>query len=245
MRIAHISDLHLRHHLPGTADLPERRSRAMPELFAQALQQIRGLAPDLLVITGDLLDYPFDAMDDPATQALARRDLHLIADLLAGMSMPLALVHGNHDHPAIVAEVFGHVPVDQTVGGYRILAFPDDEGPGHVPVRIGDSLARFDAALADHASLPQVHIQHYIVWPERNEGYPHTYGVGAAMHAAILAAGHVRLVLSGHYHLGVPLFCDKGTYFATVPGFTTLPHPFALYDLAADGDVTPRMFRLT
>jgi len=199
MRIAHLSDLHLRHHLPGTASLPDRLSRAMPQRFAQALQQIRALAPDLLVITGDLLDYPFDALDDPIAQELARRDLYLIADLIAD------------------------VPV---------------------PVREGDSLARFQTALADPASPPQVHVQHYVVWPERNEEYPHTYGAGAAMREAILAAGNVRLVLSGHYHTGVPLFGDQSTYFATVPGFAVLPHPFALYELAAGGRVTAQAYRL-
>ena len=244
MRIAHLSDLHLRHHLPGTASLPDRLSRAMPQRFAQALQQIRALAPDLLVITGDLLDYPFDALDDPIAQELARRDLYLIADLIADVPAPLALVHGNHDHPALVAEVFGHVPADQVVDGYRILAFADDEGLEHVPVREGDSLARFQTALADPASPPQVHVQHYVVWPERNEEYPHTYGAGAAMREAILAAGNVRLVLSGHYHTGVPLFGDQSTYFATVPGFAVLPHPFALYELAAGGRVTAQAYRL-
>jgi predicted MPP superfamily phosphohydrolase len=244
MRIAHITDLHMRHHLPGTSDVPERLSRAMPDLLAQALQHLRALAPDLLVVTGDLLDYPFEGMNDPATQELGRRDLRLIADLFAGVLAPLALVHGNHDQPALVAEVFSQVPLDQTVGGYRILTFPDDEGPGHVPQRTGDSLIRFHTALDDLASPPQIHVQHYIVWPEHNEWYPHTYGAGVNMRDAMVASGKVRLVLSGHYHPGEPLFCEKGAYFSTLPAFTSPPHPYALYDLAGDGGVTARLFRL-
>ncbi len=235
MRVAHISDLHLRHHLPGTSSLPTRLSRAMPERFATALARIRDLSPDLLVISGDLLDYPLDALDDPATQAQGRQDLALIAELLDGFPCPLAFVHGNHDHPALIDEVFGHIPNDQTVAGYRILTFRDDEGENHVPVRVGNEQKRFRAALADHASPPQIHVQHYVVWPERNAEYPHTYGAGAAMREAIIAAGHVRLVLSGHYHTGVPLFCDKGVWFATVRGFTEAPHPFNVYELTGTG----------
>lgn len=235
MRIAHISDLHLRHHLPGTATNAARLSRAMPDRFARALDHIRHLAPDILVISGDLVDYPLDALDDPLTQEQGRQDLYLIANLLRDLPFPIALVHGNHDHPALIDEVFGHLPNDQIVAGYRVLTFRDDEGPDHVPVRVGTEQARFQAALADQSSLPQIHIQHYVVWPERNEEYPHTYGTGAAMRAAIIAAGHVRLVLSGHYHIGVPLFFDKGTWFATVRGFTEAPHPFNLYELTGVG----------
>lgn len=242
MRIAHLSDFHLRHHVPGTASIDARRSREMPALLPLALRHLAGLAPDLLVISGDLLDYPLDALDDPAMQDAGRRDLELIAGYLADFPAPLALVHGNHDHPTLIDQVFGHVPADQTLGGYRILAFRDDEGADHVPVRVGESRQRFLAALADTASPPQVHIQHYIVWPEHNEEYPHTYGAGAAMRDAILAAGNVRLVLSGHYHTGVPLFCDKGVYFATVRAFTEAPHPYAVYDLHADGTVTQQTY---
>lgn len=230
MRIAHISDLHLRHHLPGTASNATRLSRAMPDYFAQALTQIKALTPDLFVISGDLLDYPLDALDDPVTQEQGLRDLELIAGLLANLSMPIALVYGNHDHPALIAQVFGHLPNDQSVHGYRVLTFNDNEGHNHVPERVGQEQARFRAALDETDSLPQIHIQHYVVWPERNEEYPHTYGNGAEMREEIIASGHVRLVLSGHYHTGVPLFCDKGVWFATARGFTEAPHPFNIYD---------------
>jgi 3',5'-cyclic AMP phosphodiesterase CpdA len=251
MRVAHISDLHLRHHLPGTASISARLSRAMPERFAAALNQIRSVNPDLLVVSGDLIDYPLDALNDPVTQELGRKDLELIAALLAELPFPIALVHGNHDHPALIDQVFGHIPNDQIVKGYRILTFRDDEGINHVPVRVGKEQARFLSALDNTNSLPQIHIQHYIVWPERNEEYPHTYGAGAQMRDAIIASGKVRLVLSGHYHTGVPLFQDKGVWFATVRGFTEAPHPFNVYEIAdanaddgADTIVTARTFTL-
>jgi predicted MPP superfamily phosphohydrolase len=243
MRIAQISDLHLRHHLPGTASIAARQSRLMPERFVQALDRIRALSPDLLAISGDLLDYPMDAMDDPATQQQGRQDLELIAELLATFSLPVALVHGNHDHPALIDQVFGHIPNDQVVNGYRVLTFRDDEGENHVPVRAGQEQARFLAALQDPSSLPQIHIQHYVVWPERNEEYPHTYGAGALMREAIIGAGTVRLVLSGHYHTGVPLFFDKGVWFATARALAEAPHPFTIYDLE-DDTVTSRTFTL-
>jgi 3',5'-cyclic AMP phosphodiesterase CpdA len=247
MRIAHISDLHLRHHLPDTASIATRLSRAMPQRFAEALTHIRALTPDLLVISGDLLDYPMDKLGDPASRDQGRKDLQLIAALLEGLPFPVALVHGNHDHAGLIDEVFGHLPNDQTVAGYRVLTFRDDEGANHVPERVGKEQARFVAALHDDTSLPQIHVQHYVVWPERNEEYPHTYGKGAEMREALIASGNVRLVLSGHYHIGVPPFHDKGVWFATVRGFTEAPHPFNIYDIegeSASDEVSSRVFTL-
>lgn len=207
----------------------------MPELFALAVERIVALQPDLLVLTGDLLDYPLDALADPATQEQARRDLALIADILSRLSCPMAVVYGNHDHPALFREAFGHTPADQTVAGWRIVSFLDEEGEANVPVRTGSERRRFTSVLANAGSLPQIHVQHYMVWPENTEGYPYSYGASAEMHDAIVASGQVRLVLSGHYHRGAAPIMDKGVTFATVPAFCEAPHPFWVYDVAGDG----------
>ncbi len=211
----------------------------MPDYFAQALQQIRALAPDLLVVSGDLVDYPLDRLNDLATQVQGRHDLALVEALLHDFPAPVAVVPGNHDDLLAFSDFFGkdgeaqhpEYPSDQMVKGYRVLTFHDAEGPGNVPRRIGNQATRFNAALADTTTAPQIHIQHYLVWPERNAEYPHTYGEGAAMRDAITASGNVKLVLSGHYHTGVPPFNEKGTWFATVPAFAEPPHPFWLYEL--------------
>jgi hypothetical protein len=157
------------------------------------------------------------------------------------------VVGGNHDDPQGFADLFRaeaeRFPDEQTVQDYRVLAFHDAEGENHVPARVGGEAARFGAALIAEDGLPQIHVQHYVVWPEHNEDYPHTYGTGAAMREAITAAGHVRLVLSGHYHKGVAPFFDKGTWFAVAPAFGEAPHPFWVYDL--DGDtLTHRAYTL-
>jgi predicted MPP superfamily phosphohydrolase len=215
----------------------------MPAKFPLALDQIRALNPDLLVISGDILDYPMDELDDPITQEQGQQDYEFVAALLAELPFPVVLVHGNHDHPLLFAQSFDKYLGDQVVSGFRILTFRDDEGTNNVPVRVGVESARFTAALEDSASLPQIHIQHYLVWPERNEGYPHTYGKGAEMREAIIASGNVLLVLSGHYHHGVPLFLDKGVWFSTALAFTIAPHPFHIYDID-DEIISSRTFTL-
>lgn len=233
MKVAHISDLHLRHHLAGTADIPIRRSREMPDLFAEAVRRIGEAAPDLLIITGDLVDYPLDALHDAETQRQGEADLRLIAEILQAVHCPIALVHGNHDHPALVQRVFGHLPPVQQVTGYRVVCFFDDEGADHHPRRLGASRQRFLDVLADADSPPQIHVQHYVVWPEHNEEYPHTYQEGEWLRDRIVESGRVRLVLGGHYHKGVPLFPMGQTYFAGAPAFAEHPHPYWIYTLEA------------
>ena len=206
----------------------------MPDLFARAMREIMAIAPDLLVVSGDLVDYPLDAMNDPFLMNEAHGDLVLVAKQLNQVACPKAVVFGNHDHPDVFRRVFGSVSSDQIVHGFRVLSFMDCEGPDHVPIRVDLELYRFIAALNDPATLPQIHVQHYLVWPERNENYPHTYGTGDSLHREMVASGNVRLALSGHYHAGVTPTFSKGVWFAAVPSFAEHPHPYWVYEL--DGD---------
>jgi hypothetical protein len=163
------------------------------------------------------------------SQGLA--DLRLIAEMLESIPCPISVIPGNHDHPDLVDKVFGDLPRDFECSGYRVLSFWDEEQDGHVPLRVGDNYARFHDALLDPDTLPQIQLQHYVVWPLLNNDYPHTYGDGEAMMEAITGSGVVQIVLSGHYHNGVPLFQIGSTYFATARAFCEPPHPITIYSL--------------
>jgi Icc protein len=231
MKIAHISDFHLRWHLPGTSAVPVRLSRRMPELVEVAVQQINAHAPDLVVVSGDLVDHPFEAMDSPENRAMGKADLALIAGLLQQCKAPTAVLYGNHDHPGLFHEVFDRLALDFFHCGHRILTFLDAEGENNYPERIGAQWDRFEALTADGDPRPQIHLQHYLVAPERNQGYPHTYRNADRIKARLLADGRVRLLLNGHYHPGVDLFCQDGVYFSTAPAFCQAPHAFRMYTL--------------
>lgn len=243
MRIAHISDLHLRHHLPipdsPTGDL----SRLMPEYFARALARIASLNPDLLVVSGDLVDFPFERSRDPAVVEQGRQDYLLVADLLAQAPCPLAIVYGNHDLPDLFHAVFPAAPTDQIVAGHRILTFNDHEAPDHVPFRAGHERTRFLAALAGDDLTPQIHVQHFLIWPELDDIYPYNYVDGAWMRDQLAAAGKVRLTLSGHCHRNLPLQYEQGVCFGIAPAFVDPPHPWRVYDLA-NGEIRSRSFAL-
>ena len=205
LRIAHISDFHLRHHLPGTSTLPRRFSRRMPDLIAEAVARISEESPDLVAVTGDLVDHPFYGMHDPHLVSLSERDLRLTRELFDRLACPVVFLHGNHDHPGAFARAIGNRSMDFDVNGYRVLSFLDHEVAGHFPQRLGRERTRFLAALSDGDPRPQVHLQHYLIHPERNKGYPHTYLEAESLREALHSDPRVRLVLSGHYHRGEPL----------------------------------------
>lgn len=242
MRIAHLSDLHLRDQLPGASPLAQRQSRKVLALLEQAVKRLRSLRPDILVVTGDVLDYPLDALHNAEMLERGRLDVALVARVLAQLDCPNLVIAGNHDHEGLIEAAFGRCGrID--IEGYRLLSFWDHEDAAHAPHRSGTERERFEAALSGGEGLRQVHVQHFLVWPERNEGYPHTYVDGDVLAAQIIQSVAVRLVLSGHYHEGTPPQVLGKTCFATVPAFCEAPHAMWVYDLDVD-DIQTTMLSL-
>lgn len=234
MRIVHLTDLHLRHHLPGTSSIPERRSRTTLRLLERAITRIEAQQPDLLAVTGDLLDYPLEYRADPRFRELALSDLILMRQLLAQISCLSIVMPGNHDLDELCHQVFPPTP-ERVIAGYRVLTFQDRQGQGYVPYRTGDERERFASVLEDDNPLPQVHLQHYVVWPPLNDNYPYSYADAEALQKQIVRSGRVRLVLSGHYHKGVPPLAVDDTWFAVTPAFCERPYHYWVYELSEDG----------
>ena len=237
MKIAHISDFHLRHHLEGD------NIKCGSDLIAEGARQIAAHAPDLVAVTGDLVHYPLDALDDPDTVALGEKDLHLVRECFDNLSCPVAYVHGNHDHPTSFRRVFSDQPFDFDVQGFRVVTFFDEEGDHHVPRRVGAERVRFHSVLSDGDSRPQIHLQHYMIFPEPSGGYPYNYDDAAELKAALLADLRRKLVLSGHYHEGEDLMAEGHVCFATARAFREPPHPFRVYEIA-DAGITQAEYTL-
>jgi len=243
VRIGHISDFHLRQHLPGSSAVPTRLSRQMPALIARAVEQLCDEDLDWVAVTGDLVDHPFDEMHSPENMERGEADLELVRQLLEPLQCPVVVLYGNHDHPLLFRRVFPLLHSALDVADYRIFCFYDEEGLGHVPERVGAELERFDEALALGDQRPQIHLQHYLVYPQKNEGYPHTYGEAARIKSALEQSGKVRLLLSGHYHSGVLPLGHTGISYAVAPAFCEAPHVFRIYDIE-EGALQARSLQL-
>jgi histidinol-phosphate phosphatase family protein len=235
--LGQITDLHLRHHQPGSSALPVRRSRDMPAALRAALADLRARGAQAVVLTGDLLDVPDYVLHGEEAYDYQRSlwleetaaDYALVRRLLEDSGLPFLAVPGNHDAWTAFHRAFPEESL--TVAGHRLLRFSDRQH-GHqlLPQRIDAQRRAFLAALAD-ASLPQVHCQHYVLTPELNQGYPHTYWEHAELCRRLAAAPHVRLALSGHYHAGTALLRVGATTVTTAPAFTEAPHRYRLYEL--------------
>jgi 3',5'-cyclic AMP phosphodiesterase CpdA len=228
MRLAQMTDLHLRHHLPADAT----RDRVDPRLLdglAGVLPRLGSMGVDALVMTGDLIDMP-EPLGDEQVEPLGR-DYRLLGELLATADVPTIVLPGNHDRPATLWDALGRGADVIDLAGHRLVRFCDEEDPSQVPHRVGPDRERFDQVLADAASPPQVHLQHYVIAPALEAAYPYNYADAQTLRQRINAAGHVRLSLSGHYHPGSEVIEDQNASFAIGPAMSEPPFPWRLYDI--------------
>ena len=100
-----------------------------------------------------------------------------------------------------------------------------------MPRRFNPQRAQWEAALAQTDGPPQVHLQHYVVTPILNAGWPHSYEEGDDIARRTDEAGCVRLSLSGHYHPGTGLIRHRHACFATCPAFAIAPFAWRVYDI--------------
>jgi histidinol-phosphate phosphatase family protein len=239
MRLAHLADLHLRLRQPGTSRSASRRSRVVATVLPQALAQVQAAGADLIVVTGDVLDVPDYLLGHHAGydfgrelwEADAEADYRWLRAQLDATGLPYHVLPGNHDWCDPFQRVFGDQPRVFELGGYRYVAFWDREGDGHVPRRLDRERALLEQVLREPG--PQVHLQHYLLHPPLDAGWPYNYLECEHLRAQVAGSGKVVLALAGHYHQGTDLLAWGGTQFAAAPAFTVCPHGWRL--LALDG----------
>ncbi len=243
-RILHLTDLHMRHALAGSANKPERLSREMPDRLRDLAGRLDDLDVDLIVCSGDLLDVPDEyidgSLDDPEARAemtaQAEADYREFKELMDAMGKPYVLIPGNHDDEDLFDKVFdGWTPV-QDKAGLRFVCFRDFMDADRTPIRGDENRALFDRVVGEGMDgPPQVHVQHYMIDPPTWAKSQYHYMDADRYRDRINAAGCVAAVLSGHYHPGSYLIGDTGVLYSVPPAFCSAPHPFRLVDIGADG----------
>lgn len=206
----------------------------METLLRQLVRRLsEEFKPDLLVVTGDLVDVPFYLIDQirlgQARAELVERmatDYLLVKACLDGASIPYVVLPGNHDYPPALHKAFPDPRISYEFSGLRLASYPfDAEGPNSVPTR---NYANYTDQ--EHGKNAQVHLQHYVITPELNEEYPHTYD-NADEILARNAESSSLLSLSGHYHPGAGPAQVKDTTYVVGSAFSDPPHPWYLYDI--------------
>lgn len=250
MRIAHLTDTHIRRSIPGTSARPERRSREAADLLVTALSDARQRGAEVVVITGDLVDVPSylserhrDRHADRELWAAVREDYRWFRRTLDDSGLPWIVLPGVHDDEATMVDEFGVHPRVVEHGGVQFFSFWDHEVDGHHPQRTLAERRRFLAALADPDPAPQVHLQYFVVAPAIEEsGHPLTYLEGEELTRRIVESGRPILSLSGHHHPGTEPERHGDALLAVTPALIAAAHPYRLYDidLTADGTTTFR-----
>jgi uncharacterized protein len=170
LRIVQISDLHF-----GAA--------VGPAYLARVIAEVNALDPDLVAITGDLVDAPVDAL---------RASIAALASLRSRLGV--YFVTGNHEYYAGAGAWVEHLPTL----GVRVLR--------NERVSIGEGDASFDLAGVDDQSAASWRIGHGHDLPKALAGRDPAREVVLLAHQPVTvheAARHdVGLQLSGHTHGG-------------------------------------------
>ena len=171
MRLLHLTDLHMRHALAGSADRLKRLSRDIPANLERVAKRLEDWSPDVIVMTGDLLDVPDEVVDgslletDPAgyQQSVeeSAADYRWMREWLEATGLDWLVIPGNHDLRVAFHEVFGAALPDDRINGWRFIGFDDDLDEKRAPFRPAGEVSRFIGALeVETTSVPQVHLQH-------------------------------------------------------------------------------------
>lgn len=189
--VIQITDTHLGVE-PGPIRPGQRDSDAQLAAVLEDLQR-QYPAPDLMLVTGDLVEVP----EAPAYERLVRH--------LSGLPAPLLALAGNHDDRTLAHPIFtqaGHgFEGERVIGPWLILAV-DSSYPGHAAGRVpAAELQRIEDSIARHpAHWVLVAVHHPVVaigseWMDR-------IGLlnGEDFLARLTPHSRVRACVFGHIH---------------------------------------------
>lgn len=195
MKIAQISDLHL------VATGKTIGIAPMAENLVKVVNHINGLAPDLVLISGDI------------THTAHTAEAHRAADILAELDAPYYLTPGNHDDRAVLQQVFGkgampsletrHASYVVNAQPYKIISL-DSTDPDADNGRICDARVAWLEAALRHDPRPTLIFMHH---PPIKCGVQETDNpplIGVEKFADIVARHpEIERIMCGHIHVMV------------------------------------------
>jgi histidinol-phosphate phosphatase family protein len=243
MKLAHITDLHIRRHTPGLSPNSPARFRESLDAFFQCLEKVKAQGVDRIILTGDLIDVPESVLNptdyymdlSPAFLPAIQKDYESIRDALEATGIPYTVISGNHDHYPSFFSVFPDTGKTVDQGGYRFVSYADREWKNNIPHRHDRERKRMVAELADPDSPPQIHIQHFLPFPMVGNEYPFNYHDAENITRLYSESGNVILSLSGHYHPGTEREEKDGVTYATGEGYCEEPFPYCVYTMDKSG----------
>ncbi len=219
--VLQISDTHFRAepHTPVDRD-PDSSLK-------QSLAPVLGVAPDLVLLTGDLTD-------DGSVEAMSR-----LREVVDGFAAPILAVAGNHDIVDNVHAVFG-TPAAAEVGAWRVVAV-ETVIPGHEhgAVDVGDLIRRLDA-VDDRPTVIALHHP-----PRSTSTHPWFRLIGAdELLVEVRRRPNVRAIVSGHLHEAFRLHDGELELCGAPSTYYAIEHFGDGYRLVDDGIVGTQVLTL-
>ncbi len=226
VKVAIVSDLH--YAAEPNPLIPKRRGELAAILLLRAVHRFnRFIKPDIVLVTGDLINQP-DAPDADVLSAELR-------DILALLKMPYIVIPGNHD---LKNEAFYRIfprPAQFTdIGKVRFVTFDDPETPGYNALRTPADIEFMRRARAGWTG-PLVSVQHVPLLPRQTA--PYNYDNSDELLAVLEECGYTASV-SGHYHNGLAPMQHGATTLVTAAATCETPFPYSIMEIGDDGKVT-------
>jgi len=231
MKIGYFTDLHFRQAVPGTSKCPERDSRRMAKVLERCLSGLRNEGVDLIICAGDLVDAP----DHPK----AEKDLRIIRDMVEDTSISTIIIPGNHDPvPDAFYRIFTKPNKTMQIEDCEFITFFEDvcQKDEAYSIRTDSSVKNMHVLLSKDSSKIKYTflIQHYLIYPDHNKGYPYNYQNASAIREVMEKSARKLFSISGHYHHGFPVTSFNGIgYFC---GKAICENPFPYYILDTGGN---------
>ena len=229
-RIVILSDLHFA--LQKNVLCPSRHGEWADRLLQAVVTSCNQThKPDVVIVAGDLINFPDD---ENAAELLLK-----LKGLLDQLTMPYIVIPGNHDpEPERFYRFFPKQKDVTDVGNLRIVTFCDEEMPGYNARRSDADFAKMQAAALDwNGKL--IAVQHVPVgYPDDHHCFYNYTNAPDVMRA--LEECHYDLCIAGHEHAGLPVKRCGCTTFVTAPGICETPFRYLVLDFADHGELAIR-----
>lgn len=215
MQIIQLTDQHVGQ--PGEAP----NGVDVREHFLQLCQTVASIAPDYVVVTGDLC-----ALSGEATI------YRWMKEQLDELAIPYAVLSGNHDDPELLAQVFdlenflhdGELYYQRRIGEEWIF-FLDT-----TPAMLSQKQLRWlETQLQRSGSSRQIIFMHHppvlAGIPHMDQHYPLLEPARRALQTLFRASGKEVFIFCGHYHNALSVHCDWGCVHLTPSSYLQIdPH---------------------
>jgi len=221
MRILAIGDIH---YVSDSSyiGLPERKYELGPEFVERILRREKENF-DVIVVCGDFVDN--------RTLSCTENDFLEIKKIIEKEKKPFIFVRGNHDIEfSKFCKLSGNSTLPLIYGEYIFYPFCDNYLKDEKCYRKKQEIEKFKKFSQKFRDKKIITIQHNIIYPEIEGGYPYNFENGEEI-LNLYEENNVLVSISGHYHKGIKEKKHKGIYFLTLPAICESPFSYYIIEI--------------